>query len=209
MADPELTSLMTTLDVTRKGAKRISEILDAGADLLLTEGFSSLTKRRIAKRLGISHGNVSYYFRTRDSLWYAVVDFELKKYYQRHQGDLRADQADPQARFDEFVVRWMDEYNDRVIRVFFSHIIAFAEINESMARIRDEVYESFFDSTMTLARELKLDIEEEELEPRVLEVMVVLEGLQAISAFRPALLERNHEFKQRLLRRVNNIIHGE
>ncbi len=209
MADPELTSLMTTLDVTRKGAKRISEILDAGADLLLTEGFSSLTKRRIAKRLGISHGNVSYYFRTRDSLWYAVVDFELKKYYQRHQGDLRADPADPQARFDEFVVRWMDEYSDRVIRVFFSHIIAFAEINESMARIRDEVYESFFDSTMTLARELKLDIEEEELERRVLEVMVVLEGLQAISAFRPALLERNHEFKPRILRRVNNIIHGE
>ncbi len=209
MADPELSSLMTTLDVTRKGAKRISEILDAGADLLLTEGFSSLTKRRIAKRLGISHGNVSYYFRTRDSLWYAVVDFELKKYYQRHQGDLRADPADPQARFDEFVVRWMDEYSDRVIRVFFSHIIAFAEINESMARIRDEVYESFFDSTMTLARELKLDIEEEELERRVLEVMVVLEGLQAISAFRPALLERNHEFKPRILRRVNNIIHGE
>ena len=209
MADPEISSLMTTLDVTQKGAKRISEILNAGADLLLTEGFSSLTKRRIAKQLGISHGNVSYYFRTREALWNAVIDFELRKYYQRQQGELQADPSDPQARFDEFVVRWMDEYNDRVIRVFFSHIIAFAEINESMARIRDEVYESFFGSTMTLARELKQDIEEEELERRVLEVMVVLEGLQAISAFRPALLERNHEFKQRLLRRVNTIIHGD
>ena len=209
MADPELSSLMTTLDVTRKGAKRISEILNAGADLLLTEGFSSLTKRRIAKRLGISHGNVSYYFPTRESLWNAVIDFELQKYYQRQQGELHADPADPQACFDEFVVRWMDEYSDRVIRVFFSHIIAFAEINESMAKIRNEAYESFFDTTMTLARALKQDVEEEELERRVLEVMVVLEGLQAISAFRPALLERNHEFKQRLLRRVNNIIHGE
>ena len=208
MADPKISSL-TTLDVTRKGAKRISEIVDAGADLLLTGGFSSLTKRRIAKQLGISHGNVSYYFPTRESLWNAVIDFELQKYYQRQQGKLHADPADPQARFDEFVVRWMDEYNDRVIRVFFSHIIAFAEINESMARIRDEVYESFFDSTMTLASALKQDVEEEELERRVLEVMVVLEGLQAISAFRPALLERNHEFKQRLLRRVNKIIHGE
>jgi len=200
---------MTTPDVTRKGAKRISEIVDAGANLLMTEGFSSLTKRRVANRLGISHGNVSYYFPTRDSLWNAVIDFELKKYYERQQGELHADPSDPQGRFDEFVVRWMDKYNDRVMRVFFSHIIAYAEISESMAKIRNEAYESFFNTTMTLARALKQDVEEEELERRVLEVMVVLEGLQAISAFRPALLEQNHEFKQRILRRVNNIIHGE
>jgi len=200
---------MTTLDVTRKGAKRISEIVDAGADLLLAEGFSSLTKRRIAKRLGISHGNVSYYFPTRESLWNAVIDSELQKFYERQQGDLHADPADPQACFDEFVVRRMDGYNDRVIRVFFSHIIAYAEISESMAQIRNEAYESFFDTTMTLARALKQGVEEEELERRVLEVMVVLEGLQAISAFRPALLERSNEFKQRLLRHVNNIIHGD
>ena len=168
-----------------------------------------MTKRRIAKLLGISHGNVSYYFRTRESLWNAVIDFELQKYYQRQQGELHADPADPQACFDEFVVRWMDEYNDRVMRVFFSHILAFAEINESMARIRDEAYELFFDRTMTVARALKQDVEERELERRVLEVMVVLEGLQAISAFRPALVERNYDFKQRLLRRVNDIIHGD
>jgi len=30
-----------------------------------------------------------------------------------------------------------------------------------------------------------------------------------VSAFRPALVERNYEFKQRLLRRVNDIIHGD
>jgi len=200
---------MTTPDVTPKGANRISEILDAGANLLLTEGFSSLTKRRIANRLGISHGNVSYYFPTRDSLWKAVIDFELQKFYQRQQEELHADPSDPQACFDEFVVRWMDEYNDQVIRVFFSHIISYAEIDESIEKIRNEVYESFFDAIMTLARTLKQDVAEEELERRVLEVMVVLEGLQAISAFRPDLLERSDEFKQRLLRRVNNIIHGD
>lgn len=209
MTDTKITNLMTTLDVTRKGAERISDIVNAGAGLLLEEGFSSLTKRRIAKRLGISHGNVSYYFPTRESLWHAVIDFELKEYYQRHQGDLHADPDDPQARFDEFVVRWIDEYNDRVIRVFFSHVIAYAEIDEAVARIRDEIYESFFDRTMTLARALELDVKEEELERRVLEVMVVLEGLHAVSAFRPALVARNYEFKQRLLRRVNAIIRGE
>ena len=108
---------MTKLDVTRKGAERIYEIVKAGADLLLEEGFSSLTKRRIAKRLNMSHGNVSYYFPTRESLWHAVIDFELREYSERRQGNLKADPSDPQACFDEFVVRWIDEYNDRVVRV--------------------------------------------------------------------------------------------
>jgi hypothetical protein len=39
--------------------------------------------------------------------------------------------------------------------------------------------------------------------------MVVLEGLHAVSAFRPALVQQNYEFKQRLLKRVNAIIRGE
>ncbi len=200
---------MTSLDVTRKGAERIADIVKAGAEILLDEGFSSLTKRRIAKRLGISHGNVSYYFPTRESLWQAVIDYELKEYYKRHHGVLIADSSDPQAYFDAFVVGWIDEYNDRVVRIFFSHIIAFAEVNESVAKIRDEIYEEFFDETMKRARALDLGVEDEELERRVLEVMVVLEGLHAVSAFRPALVERNYEFKQRLLKRANAIIRGE
>ena len=208
MTDAKITNLMTRLDVTRKGAERIADIVKAGAGLLLEEGFSALTKRRIAKQLGISHGNVGYYFPTRESLWHAVIDFELKEYYQRL-GDISADVDDPQARFDEFVVRWIDEYNDRVIRVFFSHVIAFAEIDAAVAGIRDEIYESFFDRTMIMARALELDVEEEELEQRVLEAMVVLEGLHAVSAFRPAVIEQNYEFKRRLLQRVNAIIRGE
>ena len=200
---------MKPLDVTRKGAERIADIVKTGAAILLDEGFSSLTKRRIANRLGISHGNVSYYFPNRESLWHAVIDYELEEYYQRHRKGFNADPNDPQACFDEFVVHWIDEYNDRGVRIFFSHIIAFAEVNEAVAKIRDEAYEEFFEETLNRARALDLRVEDKEFELRVLEVMVVLEGLLAVSAFRPALVQQNYEFKQRLLKRVNAITRGE
>jgi len=205
----KITNLMEQLDVTRKGAERIAAIVEAGVDILLEDGFSMLTKRRIAKRLGISHGNVSYYFPTRESLWHAVVDYELKQYYQHNHVSRDMESDDPQACFDAFVVRWIDEYNDPKIRIFFSHIIAFAEVNDSVAKIRNEVYEQFYSETLRHARALDLNIDSEELERRVLEVMVVLEGLHAVSAFRPDLVERNYEFKQRLLRRTNAIIRGQ
>ena len=209
MSEQRIENLMTSLDVTRKGAERIAAIVEAGAEILLEEGFSSLTKRRIAKRLGISHGNVSYYFPTREALWHAVMDYELKEYYQRHHGESYADPGDPQACFDEYVVRWIDEYNDRLVRVFFSHVIAFAEVNEAVAKIRDEVYENFFEGLMGLVKALGLACPYVELERRVLEVMVVLEGLHVVSAFRPELVQQNYEFKQRLLKRVNAIVHGQ
>ena len=200
---------MTTLDVTRKGAERIAQIVKTGADILLEHGFSSLTKRRIAKRLGISHGNVGYYFPTRESLWQAVVDYELKEYCERHQKPRIDDSDDPQACFDAFVVRWIDEYNDPKVRIFFSHVIASAEINKSVARIRDEMYESFLGETMRRAKGLDLGVDDKTLESRVLEVMVILEGLHAVSAFRPELVESDYDFRQRLLKRVNSIIRGQ
>lgn len=205
----KISKLKTSLDLTRKGEERIAAIIEAGAEILLEDGFSSLTKRRIAKRVGMSHGNVGYYFPTRESLWHAVIEFELKKYYERHHTIGTKEPDDPQAEFDAFVVRWIDEYNDREMRIFFSHVIAHAEVNEFLATIRDEIYETFFNETLRRAKALKLDVEEQELERRVLEVMVVLEGLHAVSAFRPAVVERNYEFKQRLLKRANAIIRGQ
>lgn len=204
-----IANLMTSLDVTKKGAERVADIVRVGAEVLLEEGFSSLTKRRIAKRLKISHGNVSYYFPTREALWKAVVDYELKEHYQRHRDVVNADPDDPQACFDEMVMSWIDEYNDRVVRRFYSHMIAFAEVNEAVAKIRDEIYETFFTQTMKFARALEIEASDTELEQRVLEVMVLLEGLHAVSAFRPTLVEESDEFRQRLLDRANSIIRGD
>jgi len=204
----KIASLMETLEVTRKGAERIAAIVEAGAEMLLEEGFPSLTKRRIANRLGISHGNVSYYFPTRQSLWHAVMEYCIREIYDRHHAPLSADTENAQAKFDEFVVRWIDEYNDPTVRIFFSHVIATAEVNASVAKVRNELYENFYKGLFDRAKALDLGVDEAELEQRVLEAMAVLEGLHAVSAFRPALVGQSYEFRKRLLGRVNAIVRG-
>jgi len=197
------------LDVTRKGARRIAEIVQAGVSILLEEGFTALTKRRIAARLDISHGNVSYYFPTRESLWRAVIDYEYKEYYRKHYGSLRADPDDPQALFDEFVLRWIDEYLDREMRIFFSQVLAFAEVNETVARLRDEIYEMFLKETLSRVRPLNPGVPESEIELRALVLVSTLEGLHAVSAFRPGLVSRDDAFRQRLLRQMNAVARGQ
>lgn len=205
----KIESLMSALDVTRKGARRIADIVQTGVEILREEGFTSLTKRKIANRLGISHGNVSYYFPTRESLWKAVIDHEFKEYYKKHYANFDADPDDADARFNEFVVRWIDEYEDREMRIFFSQILAYAEVNKVVAKLRDEIYEMFFEEAMARVRPLGIDATEDELESRVLTMIATLEGLHFVTAFRPRIAGRDQEFRKRLVRQINAIIQGD
>jgi AcrR family transcriptional regulator len=98
--DQKTANTLSSRDVTRKGAARVVEIARAGAEILLEEGFTAVTKRRVAKRLGIAHGNVGYYFPTRESLWQAVIDYEISELADKYPIDLETDTNDPQSCFD-------------------------------------------------------------------------------------------------------------
>ncbi len=191
--------LMQRLDVTRKGAERIADIVECGVDILRTEGFTALTKRRIAKRLGISDGNVSYYFPTRESLWQGVIEYELKTHYEKHYGDQKESDDDPVSRFENFVRLWFQEYEDRELRIFFAQLLAFAEVSEFVAKQRDEIYQTFYNETESRISALNPGLSDSELQTRTSLVMAMLEGLHAVTAFRPDLMNSSTKFEEQLV----------
>ena len=58
----------------KKGDARRQQILDTAKALLLDGGPDRLALRDIAERLGITHGNLQYYFRTKQDLLVAIFD---------------------------------------------------------------------------------------------------------------------------------------
>jgi AcrR family transcriptional regulator len=200
--------LMERLDVTRKGAERIADIVEAGVYILRTEGFTALTKRRIAKRLGISDGNVSYYFPTRESLWQGVIEYELKTHYEKHYSIIDASKDDAESRFDEFVRRWFLEYKDRELRIFFAQLLAFAEVSEFVAKQRDEIYQRFFDETQLRIRDMNPGLSDSESQTRTTLVMSMLEGLYAVTAFKPDLMSADVGFEEELVMQAKAIAYG-
>ena len=200
--------LMQRLDVTRKGAERIANIIEVGVEILRTEGFTALTKRRIAKRLGISDGNVSYYFPTRESLWQGVIEYELKFYYQKHYGKQETSDDDPVRSFENFVRLWFKEYEDRELRIFFAQLLAFAEVSEFVAKQRDEIYQTFYNETESRISDLNPGLSDTELQSRTALVMAMLEGLHAVTAFKPDLLNSSADFQEQLVSQVKAIACG-
>jgi len=64
----------------RKGDEKRQQILNLARQILLEHGEGGLMLRDIAERLGITHGNLQYYFRTRGELLLAIFDQEIAKY---------------------------------------------------------------------------------------------------------------------------------
>lgn len=207
MAKDKTTGVART-ELTSKGSRRVNEILGAASGILVEHGFLAVNKRSVASCLGISDGNVSYYFPTKESLWLAVIDYELAEYYRRHHPESHIPDDDPQAAFDDYVSRWIDEYQDPTVRIFFSQIITVAESNSRIAIKRDEIYEAFVKTMLGLARRLKPKVRPRKLERRVLTAIAVLEGLHAVSAFRPTLFADDSRYKLHIVSLVNAIVRG-
>jgi DNA-binding transcriptional regulator YbjK len=64
--------------LTRKGAVRRQQVLDAAAGVLLAEGFRALTHRRVAEAAGVPLGTITYYFTSRDHLVESTVGVLLE-----------------------------------------------------------------------------------------------------------------------------------
>ena len=57
-----------------KGHARIESILDAAAEVMISGGYKKLTLRQIALRAGITVGNLTYYYRTKEALLKDLLD---------------------------------------------------------------------------------------------------------------------------------------
>lgn len=204
----EKTTGTARTELTSKGNRRVQDILGAASAILVEQGFRAVNKRSVANLLGISDGNVSYYFPTKESLWLALIEFELAEYYRRHHPESTIADDGPQAAFDDYVSRWIDEYQDPRVRIFFSQIITVAESSSRIASKRDEIYEDFVATVLGLARRLQPRVRAQEMERRVLTAIAVLEGLHAVSAFRPGLLADDPRYKKRIVALVNAIVRG-
>ena len=62
-----------------KGQKKRKAIIDYAKNELLIHGVCSLSLRKIRSDLGISHGKLHYYFKTKDHLLLDIFNEEINK----------------------------------------------------------------------------------------------------------------------------------
>jgi AcrR family transcriptional regulator len=107
-----LQQFLTVNKLTEKGSERIHVILEEAKNTLVDEGFSGLSFRNVAKRAGITVGNVTYYFPTKDDLLVELAGYIFDRWEARFRRNLSSDLTD---KMDIFLysIRYMIEENKR------------------------------------------------------------------------------------------------
>ena len=122
-----------------KGQKKVKEILEVATNLLAYEGYSRFTMRRIADELGVALRNVQYYFKTKESLFQAVVEQRLIRDLDSARETIQKAGEDAEVRFMAFVDLSLQENSSRYIRGLQFELWALANHDEFAAKCRDHM----------------------------------------------------------------------
>jgi len=160
-----------------KGQERIEQILEAARDILIDNGYSGLTMRKIATAVSITIGNLHYYYSCKKDLLADLQDHVIGDYLAAFEnvrteaGTLAEDQ------FTAVVGFIIDDLNNRRTTNFFPELWAMANHDEQAAERMHELYRKARLDLNELIGTLNPALSENEREQVALFISASMEGL--------------------------------
>lgn len=158
----------------RRGEQRRTEILTVARGVLIEEGLDAFVLRTIAGRVGITLGNLQYYFTTRDDLLVAVIEAE----FDHDLAIISATVAECGAQActladvaDRLVRHWRDGGS------VFVALWLLAYQRDRFRRLNRSIYSRFYDELAVLVRAADPRAGDVEVNTRVRLVTAVLDGV--------------------------------
>ena len=189
----------------QRGKERLDNILKAGQSILISEGHASLSLRRIADQLGISNGNVTYYFPNKDALLRALIEDMLITYDREFQEEAERFPDDPESRFRAYVDYLIADCKQADLRGFFYQLWSLATHNDVASELREKVYEHFMRQVLTVLEPLNPELEQGILRCNALTLMTLVEGLHIVYGCSETLLASVNGFDASIRRQAQLI----
>lgn len=125
------------------GGKTKSRIVNAARELFLTQGYEATSISDVLDRAGANSGSLYYFFRTKEDLLIAVLDFYVDALRPYVIDPVEAHEPDPLAR----VMALMANYREMLVVTGFRHGCPIGnlslEVGEKSERIREKIALNF------------------------------------------------------------------
>ncbi len=166
--------------VSNKGAERVADIIQTAQNILVTEGLVNLTIRRVAREIGISIGNLLYYFSSKEDLLQAIIEDVIRGYDEELENEIKSFPDSPEKRFKAFIRYLIADTKKPEVRGFFYQFWGLSTHNEQCADLRQDMYKHFQELTMRLLEDVHPDMPESELGTLAFSVLTCMEGLHVV-----------------------------
>lgn len=164
----------------RHGQLRAAKILEEAQIIFSEEGYHSLTLRNIAKRMGISNGNVTYYYANKRKLFHALISNNLARYEEAYSDEVKTFPDDPKARIEAHFSYLVKDAQSPKSHRFFYQLWALSSNTADVAQQRDEVYKHFFDQVSNLMSLARPELSNEARRNKSVALMALIEGLNVL-----------------------------
>ncbi len=191
--------------VRRRGKARADKILETAKNIVLTEGIAGLSTRRVSDTLGISVGNLAYYFPTKDSLLQAMIESVIEGYDEELRHELEDFPNDSVGRLTAFLKYMIDDAKKPEVHGFFYQFWGLSMYNEEAAATRTQMYVHFRDQLVGLLREVHPAITKVQVENMAFGILTFLEGLHVIYGSGDIERIRSDGFKGYALKQLQRI----
>lgn len=159
----------------KAGLERQKQILEAARKLLIDEGYHNFSIRKVAKKVGISPGNLQHHFATREELVSAMLD-EVISVYILQLGELRNKAPGPKDCLKsviEFVTR---DLQTRDTTVFFPEIWSLSNHDAYVDGLMQNMYEVYRKIYQDITLEINPSLSEKQCQLIALFISSIIEG---------------------------------
>ncbi len=124
-----------------KGEERVVEILNAAREVLIDKGYAGLSMRKIAQRAGISIGNLSYYYKTKEAILHDLIDAVVEAYFEVWADIIQEDGKSDSEKLHKILEQVVLDLGERHTTHFFPELWALANHDEHAAKNVSHMYE--------------------------------------------------------------------
>ena len=192
----------------RRGKIRYQKILKTAQEILIKEGFTNMSLRNIAQQMGISHGNLTYYFPNKEALLSAVIETML----QQNEEIFKAQEAlfpdDLGARITAFYKFLIDEAKRPGIENFFLQLWGLARQSKVAAELRVSVYRHYFAQVLFHLQQVHPDEDNLYLKNKALMLMALLDGMEVMYGLGEEFLGQFSDSDELLLQQLMDITYS-
>ncbi len=160
-----------------KGQVRIDAILDAAAEVLINQGYKKMTLRQIALRAGITVGNLTYYYPSKETLLKDLLEKILSGYLEEMARIVKASGHIPEDRFVAVIEYLIDDLNRQRTTRFFPELWALSNHDEHAAELMEDMYVAERRAICDLIQAINPNLELQQAKHLALFVSCSIEGM--------------------------------
>ena len=172
----KLTVPSGTVSRTRKGERRITEIMTAARDLFVNKGYIEMTMRQVAEKTGMSLSNLQHYFPSREELLRAVL-WDVATSYDDKYGSLDLEKKTPIQRFTAVMSFLLADIRQPETEKLFVEIWSLASRDPIAREVLDQMYTYHRKNVERLIADVNPELPAQKISLRACLIAMQIEGL--------------------------------